>query len=184
VQNPGPWWRPEFAVWRGLGTHHWVGPGLDRRCAVADVGLFGVVFWRALQMSDKLRILIVDDHALVRKGVASLVQERDSLEICGEAANGEEGVQKAIELRPDFIILDVTMPVLNGLEAARRIRAHFAAAPILMLSMHDSPQMIEEAKMAGAQGFLRKSEVAEALLEAIDTLVEGHTFFSGSAIPS
>ena len=134
-------------------------------------------------MSDKLRILIVDDHALVRKGVASLVQERNSLEICGEAANGEEGVQKAIELRPDFIILDVTMPVLNGLEAARRIRAHFAAAPILMLSMHDSPQMIEEAKMAGAQGFLRKSEVAEALLEAIDTLVEGHTFFSGSAIP-
>lgn len=129
-----------------------------------------------------MRILIVDDHELVRRDIAALLLSRNSVELCGEASNGEEAVQKAAELRPDLIILDVTMPVLNGLEAAKRIRAFLPSVPILMLSMHDGPQIMEEVKLAGAQGFLSKNEVAGVLLQAIDTLVQGGNFFAGSGV--
>lgn len=112
----------------------------------------------------------------------ALLLSRNSVELCGEASNGEEAVQKAAELRPDLIILDVTMPVLNGLEAAKRIRAFLPSVPILMLSMHDGPQIMEEVKLAGAQGFLSKNEVAGVLLQAIDTLVQGGNFFAGSGV--
>ena len=128
----------------------------------------------------RLRVLIVDDHELVRRGIAALLLSRNSVELCGEASNGEEAIQKAAELRPDLIILDVTMPVLNGLEAARRIREFLPCVPILMLSMHDGQQIMEEVKLAGAQGFLSKNEVAGVLLQAIDTLVQGGNFFAGS----
>jgi two-component system nitrate/nitrite response regulator NarL len=130
----------------------------------------------------RLRILIVDDHELVRRGIAALLLSRNSVELCGEASNGEEAIQKAAELRPDLIILDVTMPVLNGLEAARRIREFLPSVPILMLSMHDGQQIMEEVKLAGAQGFLSKNEVAGVLLQAIDTLVQGGNFFAGSGV--
>jgi two-component system nitrate/nitrite response regulator NarL len=131
-------------------------------------------------MSATLKILIADDHELVRRGTAGVLLSQSSLELCGEASNGEEAIQKAAELRPDLIILDVTMPVLNGLEAARRIRETLPSVPILMLSMHDGEQIIEEAKLAGAQGFLSKGEVAAALLRAIDTLAQGGKFFAGA----
>jgi len=134
------------------------------------------------EMSVRLRILIVDDHELVRRGIAALLLSRNSVELCGEASNGEEAIQKAAELRPDLIILDVTMPVLNGLEAARRIRESLPSVPILMLSMHDGPQIIEEVKLAGAQGFLSKNDVAGVLLQAVDTLVQGGKFFAGSGV--
>jgi two-component system, NarL family, nitrate/nitrite response regulator NarL len=130
----------------------------------------------------RLRILIVDDHELVRRGIAALLLSRNGVELCGEASNGEEALQKAAELRPDLIILDVTMPVLNGLEAARRIREFLPSVPILMLSMHDGQQIMEEVKLAGAQGFLSKNEVAGVLLQAIDTLVQGGNFFAGSGV--
>jgi two-component system, NarL family, nitrate/nitrite response regulator NarL len=133
-------------------------------------------------MSVRLRILIVDDHELVRRGIAALLLSRSGVELCGEASNGEEAIQKAAELRPDLIILDVTMPVLNGLEAARRIREFLPSVPILMLSMHDGQQIMEEVKLAGAQGFLSKNEVAAVLLQAIDTLVQGGNFFAGSGV--
>jgi two-component system nitrate/nitrite response regulator NarL len=133
-------------------------------------------------MSEPLRILIADDHELVRRGIAGLLLSRHNFELCGEASNGEEAIQKAIELHPDLIVLDVTMPVLNGLDAARRIRETLPSVPILMLSMHDGRQIIEEAKLAGAQGFLSKNEVGAVLLEAIDTLAQGGEFFAGAGV--
>ena len=84
----------------------------------------------------KMRILIADDHAIVREGLCSLLKFYKDLEICGEASNGEEAIQKAIQLKPHLVILDVTMPVLNGFGAAKKINELMPKVPILMLSMH------------------------------------------------
>jgi DNA-binding NarL/FixJ family response regulator len=125
-----------------------------------------------------VRILIADDHEIVRKGVSSLLQSRDNFEICGEASNGEEAVQQARQLDPDLIVLDVTMPILDGISAAKRIRKLKPSTPILILSMHEGREMVRAAKLAGAQAFVTKSDVSSNLLKAVDAVLEGHTFFS------
>jgi DNA-binding NarL/FixJ family response regulator len=125
-----------------------------------------------------VRILIADDHELVRKGVWSILAPCEHLEVCGEAANGQEAVQKAIELRPDLIILDVAMPIQGGFSAAKEIKKSFPDVPILILSMHDDPEMIRASKLAGAQGFITKTDVSAALLIAVEALLQGQTFYS------
>jgi DNA-binding NarL/FixJ family response regulator len=125
-----------------------------------------------------VRILIADDHEIVRKGVSSLLQSRDNFEICGEASNGEEAVQQARQLDPDLIVLDVTMPILDGISAAKRIRKLKPSTPILILSMHEGREVVRAAKLAGAQAFVTKSDVSSNLLKAVDAVLEGHTFFS------
>jgi two-component system nitrate/nitrite response regulator NarL len=92
-----------------------------------------------------VRILIVDDHEAVRKGVCAILSSRLDIEVCGEAVNGKEALAKATELRPDLIILDVSMPVLSGFDAARQIRKIVPEARILMFSMPESKQFLEEA---------------------------------------
>jgi two-component system, NarL family, nitrate/nitrite response regulator NarL len=129
-----------------------------------------------------VRILIADDHEIVRKGVSSLLQSRENFEICGEAANGEEAVQQARQLDPDLVVLDVTMPVLDGISAAKLIRKLLPSTPILILSTHEGREMVRAAKQAGAQAFVTKSEVSSVLLKAVDAVLEGHTFFSGSSV--
>jgi two-component system, NarL family, nitrate/nitrite response regulator NarL len=129
-----------------------------------------------------VRILIADDHEIVRKGVSSLLQSRENFEICGEAANGEEAVQRARQLVPDLVVLDVTMPVLDGISAAKLIRKLLPSTPILILSTHEGREMVRAAKQAGAQAFVTKSEVSSVLLKAVDAVLEGHTFFSGSSV--
>ena len=101
-----------------------------------------------------LRILIADDHDLMRRGVRSLLQSHPGWEICGEAHTGREAVSKAEELKPDVVILDISMPDLNGVEAARRIRTAAPAAEILILSVHYSDQLIREILEAGVRGYL------------------------------
>jgi two-component system, NarL family, nitrate/nitrite response regulator NarL len=101
--------------------------------------------------------------------------------VCGEASNGQEAVEKAFQLKPDLIILDVTMPVLGGFEAARRIKASLPKVPILMLSMHEGDYVIQESQLVGAQGYIPKSHAAEALLEAVDAVLRGDTFFSATS---
>jgi DNA-binding NarL/FixJ family response regulator len=123
------------------------------------------------------RILIADDHETVRKGICFILESHVGVEVCGEATNGREAVQKAIELRPDLIILDVTMPELDGLSAARQIKVALPDVPILILSMHMGSGMIKEAQRAGAQGFVTKAEAATVLLEAVDTVLRGQDFF-------
>jgi DNA-binding NarL/FixJ family response regulator len=124
-----------------------------------------------------LRILIADDHETVRKGVCSILASRKDLEVCGEAANGKEAVEKACELKPDLVIMDITMPVLDGFAAAKRIRKLLPDIPILFLSMHDAQQWIEEAKAIGVQGFVSKNDIAGVLLTAVDIVLQKQSFF-------
>jgi DNA-binding NarL/FixJ family response regulator len=124
-----------------------------------------------------MRILIADDHAVVRKGVCSILESHKDLEVCGEASNGKEAIQKAIELEPNLVILDVTMPVLNGFRAAKKINELMPDVPILMLSMHTGEEMVRISRSVGARGFVNKGEIAEVLLKAVNTLLAGKTFF-------
>jgi len=125
----------------------------------------------------KLRVLIADDHEAVRKGVASILESRGDIEVCGEASNGEEAVRKAHELNPDLIIMDFTMPVMDGLEASRRILKAAPQTPILMFSMHKIETLTEAAKKAGARGFVTKGESAQNLLRAVDNIMRNVPFF-------
>jgi DNA-binding NarL/FixJ family response regulator len=124
-----------------------------------------------------LRILVVDDHETVRRGVCSILESRRNTEICGEAVNGQEAVEMASQLKPDLIILDVTMPQLDGFAAARQIRTFLPEVPILMLSMHEGQRIAREAQQAGAQGFVSKSAAGQVLLKAVEAVLQGQTYF-------
>ena len=123
-----------------------------------------------------MRILIVDDHEALRAGVRSVL-EAHGLEVCGEAANGLEALQKATELQPDLVILDITMPVLDGFSAAREISKRLPRTGILLLSMHESASMVNVAKSSGARGYVAKSEGIARILTAVDALAHNKTFF-------
>jgi DNA-binding NarL/FixJ family response regulator len=124
-----------------------------------------------------LRILVVDDYEAVRKGICAILSSRLDIEVCGEAANGREAIQKARELNPDLIILDITMPLLDGKSAAREIRKFMPDVPILFFSMHDSEQVMQQARAIGVQGFVIKTQAAKTLLNAVDALINKQTFF-------
>jgi DNA-binding NarL/FixJ family response regulator len=124
-----------------------------------------------------MRCLLVDDHESVRAGVTAILSSRPNIEVCGEATNGREAVEKAKELQPDLIILDVTMPVMDGINSAKEIRAFLPDVPILFFSMHDGVYLVHEAKMAGVQGFVSKTDARANLLDAVDALANKRTYF-------
>ena len=128
-----------------------------------------------------MRVLIVDDHEVVRRGLASLLLTYPDPVICGEAAQGKEAIDKAIDLRPDVIVMDVSMPTLNGLEATRTIRTLLPSCEVLVLSQHDSPEMVRQAFKAGARGYVIKSSAGENLWEALEK-VSRHQIFIDPAI--
>lgn len=130
-----------------------------------------------MEKRPSLRVLIADDHESVRKGVCVILGTRGDIEVCGEASNGREAIDKAKELQPDLIILDITMPVLSGIDAAEVIRTALPHVPILFLSMHQSRQIVAEAKRIGVQGYVRKSEAATTLLNAVDAVLRNEPFF-------
>jgi len=130
---------------------------------------------------EALRILIADDHQLFRDGVRALLQSHTGWEICGEASTGREAVAKTIELRPDVIILDISMPDLNGADAARRIRMASKNAEILILSVHYSDQLIREIIDAGAHGYVLKTDSDRDLLLAVESLARHKQFFTSKA---
>jgi DNA-binding NarL/FixJ family response regulator len=130
-----------------------------------------------LEKRPSLRVLIADDHESVRKGVCVILGTRGDIEVCGEASNGREAIDKAKELQPDLIILDITMPVLSGIDAAEVIRTALPHVPILFLSMHQSRQIVAEAKRIGVQGYVRKSEAATTLLNAVDAVLRNEPLF-------
>ena len=124
-----------------------------------------------------MRCLLVDDYESVRMGVAAILSSRPDIQICGEASNGKEAIEKARELKPDLIILDVTMPVLDGINSAKEIRTFLPEVPILFFSMHDGVYLVHEGKLAGVQGFVNKTEARATLLDAVGALVNKQTYF-------
>jgi DNA-binding NarL/FixJ family response regulator len=128
-------------------------------------------------------MLIADDHKAARKVVCSILASREDLGVCGEASNRQEAVQKAIELNPDLIILDIAMPVLGGLAATIQLKEILPDVPILILSIHDGLDLVLAVRSAGAQGYVSKSEAGRALLNAVDALLQGQTFFPKMAAP-
>jgi len=128
-----------------------------------------------------LRILVVDDHDLMRLGVRTLLGTRAGWEICAEARNGREAIAKSEQLRPDVIVMDISMPEMNGLEAARRIRKMFPATEVLVLSVHYSDQLIREIVSAGVRGFLVKGDSEQDLITAVEALSKHKPFFTPRA---
>jgi two-component system response regulator NreC len=126
----------------------------------------------------KLRILIADDHALVRQGAKVVLQARPGWRVVGEAANGREAVQKAIELKPDVLVVDIGMPELDGVEVARQIREGVPSTKVLVLTMHESDQMVKRALDAGALGYILKSDLTECLARAVKAVSEGKRFLT------
>jgi DNA-binding NarL/FixJ family response regulator len=126
----------------------------------------------------KTRILLVDDHELVRKGLRALLETSEINEICGEAKDGREAIEKARQLRPDVVVLDVCMPELNGLEAAREIKRAVDGAEVLALTVSDSEQMAQELLKAGVCGYLLKSDAGRDLVKGVESLREHRPFFT------
>lgn len=127
----------------------------------------------------RLRILLAEDHTMVRAGVRSLL-EAASIDVVGDVADGRDAVRLARELRPDVVVLDVQMPGMNGIEAAREIRAADEAVAIVMLSMHGDPQYIAEALRAGATGYVPKDAAFSELLAAVEAVAAGRVYMTPS----
>jgi DNA-binding NarL/FixJ family response regulator len=125
------------------------------------------------------RILIADDHDVVRSGVRAILEAQESWEVVGEAETGKEAVDKALATRPDIVVLDYALPVMNGIEATRQIRARVPGAEVLIFTMHDTDTLVREVLEAGAKGFLLKSDARKFLIAAVASLVAHKPFFTG-----
>jgi DNA-binding NarL/FixJ family response regulator len=125
-----------------------------------------------------VRILVADDHHVVRTGLRSLLESRNGWQVCAEAANGREAVEKSGELKPDVAVLDIGMPLLNGVEATRQIRKLSPQTEILILTMHDSELLVHEVLEAGARGYILKDDADRNLIAAVDALRRHKPFFS------
>jgi DNA-binding NarL/FixJ family response regulator len=126
----------------------------------------------------KLRVLLADDHAILRRGLRALIQEHEGWEVCGEATDGREAVEKARALKPDVVIVDIGMPSLNGLDATRRMRRYDPEVKVIVLTVTDADYVIREALDAGARGFVLKSDAARDLVLAVEAVQNGHMFFT------
>ncbi|NLS80246.1 MAG: response regulator transcription factor [Chloroflexi bacterium] len=127
-----------------------------------------------------IRVLIADDHTIVREGLVSLLQSDSDLDLVGQAQDGREALRLALELEPDVVVMDISMPVLNGLEAARQIRAQKPQIKIVVLSIHNEASYVSSALRVGANGYVLKSAAYEELKQAIQTTARGETYLSPS----
>ena len=130
-----------------------------------------------------LRILVVDDHEIVRKGLRAVLEKQPGWQVVAEAANGREAVDKAIETKPDITILDISMPSLNGLEAVRQIVKKVRRTKILILTVHDSDVVINQVLEAGARGFLLKTDAGRDLVSAVEALRQDKTYLHPEGRP-
>ena len=124
------------------------------------------------------RVLIVDDHAFIRRGVQTILHPFPEWEFCGEAENGKEAIRKADELKPEVIIMDISMPGLNGIEATRAIRKNQPTAKIVLLTLHDSSELLRIAFRAGARGYLLKTDAEQELVKALNVVVGEGAYIS------
>jgi len=126
-------------------------------------------------MANRLRVLLVDDHALVRRGFRRMLEDEPTFQVAGEASDGLEAVELAEQLRPDVIVMDCALPQMNGIEASRRILAKLPETAILMLSMHSEDTLVKQALEAGARGYILKNAMDLDLVSAIKKVAEGQT---------
>lgn len=124
------------------------------------------------------RVLISDDHAVVRRGLRTILEDTEQFEVCGEAADGSQTLELANKLAPDILILDISMPPPNGLEVAAQLRQTLPDTKILMITMHDSEEILRAAAAAGVSGYLLKSDAEELLAVALKRLEAGQSFVS------
>ena len=125
------------------------------------------------------RILIADDHEVVRSGLRSILEAHDGWEVVAEAKDGKEAISQAVETKPDVAIIDYSLPLMNGIEATRQIRARVPKSEILIFTMHDSDALIHELLQAGARAFLLKSDAKHYLIAAVESLAAHRPFFTG-----
>ena len=125
-----------------------------------------------------LRILLADDHELLRQGLRTLIEDQSGWQVCGEATTGREAVAKARELKPDIVVMDFTMPELNGMEATRQIRAALPRTQVLLLTMHESEELVREVLAAGARGYVLKSDAGRVLVDALKALADQKPYFT------
>jgi DNA-binding NarL/FixJ family response regulator len=129
-------------------------------------------------MAKKITIVLVDDHAVVRAGVRRLLEQEPLFEVIGEAKSGEKAYQILAELKPDVMVMDLSMPGMGGLEAIRRILMRYEKAKILVLSMHEDLSFANQALKLGAKGYLTKNTLADDLVKSIETVTQGDVFLS------
>jgi DNA-binding NarL/FixJ family response regulator len=125
-------------------------------------------------MGDKLTVLLVDDHALVRKGFRRMLEDDAEISVVGEANGGEDAVRLALELKPNVVLMDCALPGLSGIDATRRIRAKMPHTTVVMLSMHSEDTLVRQALEAGARGYILKTALELDLVSAIKRAAEGH----------
>jgi DNA-binding NarL/FixJ family response regulator len=125
-----------------------------------------------------LRILIADDHAVVRAGLRTLLNSRVGWEVCAEAVDGRDAVEKAIKHKPDIAVLDIGMPLLNGVEATRRIRKACPHTQVLILTVHESDELVQQVVEAGARGYILKDDADRILLAAVDAIRQNKPYYS------
>ncbi|MBI3587159.1 MAG: response regulator transcription factor [Ignavibacteriales bacterium] len=129
----------------------------------------------------KIRILLVDDHPIVREGLKSSLNSRKTMEVVGEASNGAEAIRLAKDLKPDIILLDINMPLMNGLDASKRLRRETPHSKIIVLTMHDNKEYILRISQLGARGYVLKDSSPAELFRAIEIVLNGELFFTPKA---
>jgi DNA-binding NarL/FixJ family response regulator len=125
-----------------------------------------------------IRVLVADDHEIVRHGIRTIVQSCPNFEVCGEASDGRQAVQMANQLHPDIVVIDIGMPHLNGLDATRQIVQGDPKVKVLILTMHESEQIVRDVLTAGARGYLLKTDAGRDLVSALEALAGRKTFFT------
>jgi two-component system, NarL family, response regulator NreC len=130
------------------------------------------------------KVLIVDDHAFIRRGVQGILQAHPEWQLCGEADNGKDAVRMALELNPEAIVMDVSMPGLNGVEATRAIRKTNAKVKILLLTLHESSELVRTAFQAGINGYLLKTDAEQELVQALNVVIAQGTYVSPRIDPA
>jgi DNA-binding NarL/FixJ family response regulator len=127
-----------------------------------------------------IKVLLADDHTILREGIRALLEDEPSIVLVGEAEDGRSAVKMACELQPDVVIMDIAMPLLNGVEATRQIKRHSPETRVLILSMHDNEEYIRQVLAAGAMGYILKDAAARELIQAIKTVYGGEAVLSSA----
>ena len=131
-------------------------------------------------LADPKRVMLVDDHTVVRRGLRALIESVPGWEVCAEASEGHEAILVATEMRPDIVVMDLSMPKLGGIDATMQLRKILKGVEILILTMHESDRLVGQALRAGARGYLLKSESEDRLMEALEALSRHQPYFSAS----